>query len=215
MKKLLFLISIAGLMLSCNNEKKEDEAKKEQVNAAQVTSLTHVDTWPSFKLTSDMIVREPELAYRRNDGLILKIFFQGVTGSTANHGLYGYPSTDHAQHGRTRNPVIFKEVATFKTLGDNLILGNNYLNWKDVSQIIFYTSGAEMGKIRTDFGYLLLEPMDNVDQANMKHPRGCPTCNGHLWYLIRYFNNLGVEFFPGGGGGSGSSNPSPPALPGG
>lgn len=204
--KFFLLVLLSGLFFACKDDKKTEPEKKPGPAA-----LVPVTSWQSFKLTAAMINGNAELALDRNMQLILKQYLKGVNGNAADAGLYAYPSAGHANHGRNQNPISLDPDA-MKALGNTLIIGNNYVNWNAVCQIIYTVVGPDRGQLLPDFRYILFEPMDSGRA-------GCANCAGHLWYKIRYFFEDAAtkkikEITPGGGGGTDSSNPSPPAVPG-
>jgi hypothetical protein len=214
LKGFFLFLTIGIIVFSCNQNKKEEKAA---LTADETQATCKPKKWPWFVLTKDMINSNPGLKYDlaihgfTNAKVILELRFNGISSGLVNHELLGFVATDHTQHGKDRDFFLFKDTALAKPI-NNLILGNNYLNWNTIGHAIYFTVGTQEGQFKPDFGFILLEPMGKKITVG---PRDvpCPKCDDHLWYKLHFFKPDGTEYTPAGGGGTDGSNPSPPADP--
>jgi hypothetical protein len=166
MKKLLILISIAGLMFSCNEEKKPDEVNDEST----LNAMANAKYWPYFKLDRAKIeelidpVRTPDvpLKYQKNKTVILEHVLSGISGDSVSVKLIGFASTNHAHHARLTMPFNIRDSFKYKQLNYPIIVCNNDLSWDAIGEKIFIRTGPDRGKLWPDFDYILFEPMPAI-----------------------------------------------------
>ena len=209
---LFFLSLLAILFNGCNSDKKaEPEEKKGET---QISAFATPKYWPYFKLDSAaieaLIARsDSALKYKAHKSVILEHLLTNISGDSVFVKLLGFPSLHHGHHGRLSQSFEIRDSFKFKAL-DTIILGNNYLDWGAIGEVIFIRTGPDRGKLKPDFSYILFEPMNTYEPG--QHPN-CTMCKNHLWYQITAYDRNGNPMKGLGGGGSGSTNPSPPADP--
>lgn len=201
-----YLVFLSIVIFSCNDT---SEVAGGGGGGGGVMTFATASKWPYFKLDAATISANTEHFAKNNKSIIFKHLLSGIKDDgKVVMKLYGFPSKNHSLHGRLTGQSFVLDTLKYKNLDGNVILGNNYIDWKAIGDIIF-SDGAHT-TLRTDFAYILFEPMNSYD--NTQHPL-CTTCAGHLWYRIAIYKTDGSTYPIGGGGGIGSSNPSPPADP--